>query len=160
MKYADIFTVPDWEPIAVSILQTATIFCLIMIGLQLVGRRVFSQRGPQDLVIIVLVAESCDLGLTHEDAGFWGTIASVLTLFFLGYLTESIPFIRRLLNEKPVILYKDGILQDQAMKKYMVDIEDLEEVAREEGKISYKDFEMMLLEGSGQISAIEKDQKG
>jgi uncharacterized membrane protein YcaP (DUF421 family) len=78
----------------------------------------------------------------------------------LGYLTESIPFIRRLLNEKPVILYKDGILQDQAMKKYMVDIEDLEEVAREEGKISYKDFEMMLLEGSGQISAIEKDQKG
>lgn len=156
MQYADIFTPPDAEQIALSIIQTAAIFFLITIGLQIVGRCVFAQRGPQDLIIVVLVAESCDLGLTPEDAGFWGAVASVLTLLTLGYLTERIPFLRRLLNEKPIVLYKDGQLQKAAMRKHMVDEEDLNEVAREQGSLSYKNFYAMMLEGDGQISAIGK----
>lgn len=158
MNYTDIFHFPSWEVLALSIFQTATIFCLILIGLQVVGRRVFAQRGPQDLIIIVLVAEACDLGLTHEDAGYWGTIASVLTLFVLGYMTERIPFLRHILNEKPIMLYEDGKLNRQAMKRHMVDIEDLEEVAREEGYASYKEFDFMMLEGNGQISAVRSDK--
>lgn len=156
MSYVDIFTVPEMIPIALSVLQTAVIFCLIIAGLQMVGRRVFAQRGPQDLIIIVLVAEACDLGLTHEDAGFWGTVASVITLLLLGYLTERIGPIRRLLNESPIVLFEDGKLYKAAMRKHMVDEEDLNEVAREEGCESYREFKALLLEGDGEISAIRK----
>jgi uncharacterized membrane protein YcaP (DUF421 family) len=159
MQYADLFTLPPWEPVALSILQTVIIFCLVIGGLQIVGRRVFAQRGPQDLVIIVLVAEACDLGLTHEDAGFWGSVSSVITLLMLGYLTEKIPFLRHLLNEKPVILYQNGRLRREEMAKHMVGEDDLNEVARREGFVSYKNFETMILEGDGEISAIRPHQQ-
>jgi uncharacterized membrane protein YcaP (DUF421 family) len=155
MNYIDIFSSPSLEPILLSVLQTAIIYCLIIAGLQIVGRRVFAQRSPQDLIIIVLVAESCDLGLIHEDAGFWGTIASVITLLLLGYLTEKIPLIRHCLDKAPITLYSDGKLHAKAMEKQMVDVADLDEVAREEGKSSHKDFDIMVLEGDGQISAIK-----
>jgi uncharacterized membrane protein YcaP (DUF421 family) len=154
MDYNAIFDFPGWEPILLSVFQTATIYCLIIIGLEIVGRRVFAQRGPQDLIIIVLVAEACDIGLVHEDAGYWGAVASVLTLFILGYLSERIVFVRRLLDEDPVILYRDGELQQGAMKKHMIDVSDLEETARQKGAKSYKEFEFMMLEGDGKISAI------
>jgi uncharacterized membrane protein YcaP (DUF421 family) len=159
MQYADILNFPDWSPLALSVLQTATIFFLIMAGLKLVGRRVFAQRGPQDLIIIVLVAEACNLGLTHEDAGYWGTICSVLTLFVLGYLSEKIPLLRHVMDEKPVVVYKDGHLHQAAMRKHMIDEEDLYEVARLEGATSYREFDMMMLEGDGKISAIRRSGK-
>jgi uncharacterized membrane protein YcaP (DUF421 family) len=159
MQYTNIFTFPPWENIGLSVLQTATIFCLVLVGLHIVGRRVFAQRGPQDLILIVLVAEACDLGLVPEDAGYWGTIFSVITLFVLGYLTEKIPFLRHLLNEKPIPLYSEGKLHYGAMKKHMLDVDDLDEVAREEGSLSYKDFDVMMLEGDGKISAIRSKAK-
>lgn len=158
MQYVDIFSVPDLLPVGFSILQSSFIFWLIILGLQIVGQRVFAQRGPQDLVVIVLVAEACDLGLTHEDAGFWGTVASVVTLLLWGYLVEKIGFIRRLLNRKPIVLYENGKLHKPLMRKHMVDEEDLNEVAREEGRASYTEFKAMLLEGDGQISALRFDK--
>lgn len=94
------------------------------------------------------------MGLAPEEAGYWGTIASVLMLFVLGYVTERVPFLRHLLNEKPIPLYSEGKLHYEAMKKHMIDVEDLDEVAREEGSLSYKDFDVMMLEGDGTISAI------
>jgi uncharacterized membrane protein YcaP (DUF421 family) len=155
MPYSDIFHFPDWESIGLSVLQATTIFFLVIIGLQIVRRRVFAQRGPQDLIIIVHVAQACDLGLADERAaGYWGAVFSVLTLFLLGYLAERIGPVRRLLNGDPVLLYKNGEVDDVAMKKNMVDIHDLEEVAREKGYLTLEEFESMLLEGDGQISAI------
>ena len=115
----------------------------------------FAQRGPQDLVIIVLVAEACNLGLAPEEAGFWGSISSVTTLIILGHFTERISFIRHLLDPPPIVLYREGKLHRELMRKHMVDVEDLNEVAREEGSSSYKDFDSMTLEGDGRISAIK-----
>lgn len=159
MNYADIFTLPSWEPVAFSVLQTAVIFCVIIAGLKIVGRRVFVQKGPQDLVIIVLVAEACDLGLTHEDAGFWGSIASVATLLSLGYLTEKLSFIRHLLNAPPLALYENDRLRKDIMQQNMVDEGDLDEAARQQGASSYKQFSAMMLEGDGRITAIESGKE-
>lgn len=53
MQYSTIFTFPPWEHIGLAVLQTATIFWLVLVGLHVVGRRVFAQRGPQDLILIV-----------------------------------------------------------------------------------------------------------
>lgn len=152
MSYAGIFTVPPLEAIGVSVLQTTLLFCALLIGLRLIGRRVFAEKGPQDLIIIVLVAEACDLGLTDERAGFWGSVASVLTIFLLGYLSERISFLRHLLSQKPLLLYRDDMLEKDTMEKHMIDEDDLDELAREKGFASYKDFEEIVIEGDGQLT--------
>ena len=146
---------PAAELLMLSVAQTATVYCFILIGLKIVGRRVFAQRGPQDLVIIVLVAEASDLGLTPDEAGYWGSICSIVTLLILGYFSERIVVIRHFLNPDPVVLYRDGLLDHVMMRKYMVDVEDLNEVAREQGSTSYQDFAAMVLEGDGHISAVK-----
>ena len=78
MDYVTLFQAVPWEPVGVSVVQTVVIYWLVLLGVKLVGRRVFGEMGPQDMVILFLIAESCDLGLTNEEAGFWGSVASVL----------------------------------------------------------------------------------
>lgn len=152
----DVFTFPGWELIGFSILQTATLFCFILAGLRMIGRRVFAERGPQDLITIVLVAEACNQGLAHQDAGYWGAFFSALTIFFLGWLVDRVPFLRRLLEDKPLLLYSDGQLRRHTMRKHMISENDLHETARERGLASYTDFMTIVLENDGHITGVER----
>jgi len=153
--YLSIFEFPEWSAIGVSVLQTVILFALVFGGLRLIGRKVFSERSPMDLVLILLVAEAGNFGLTNQNAGFWGAFFSILALFFIGYLVDRITFLREFLREKPLLLYRKGYLYRETMKQNMVDEDELYEMAREKGFPSYKNFEAIILESGGKITAIE-----
>jgi uncharacterized membrane protein YcaP (DUF421 family) len=154
MDYVTILDAPPLESILFSVFQTATIYVFVLAGLKLVGRRVFGEKSPQDLVILFLIAEACDLGLSDEQAGYWGTIASVTTILVLGWLSDRIPFIRSIPNSRPVCLFRNNRLERKIMETFMIEESDLEETAREYGLSSYKDFDEIILEGDGRITGI------
>lgn len=154
MQYVGIFQAPPLDAILLSMLQTATLFTLVLLGLKLVGRRVFGEQSPQDLVILVLIAEACDLGLSDERAGYWGTVASVLTILLLGWTCEKVAVLRRLLESHPVVLFENGKLHRKMMQKHYVDCEDLDLAAREHGLSSHKEFARIVLEGDGKITGV------
>lgn len=152
LEYSSIFDIPPWSAIGLSVLQTLSLYCIILLGLKLAGRRVFAERSPQDLVTIVLVAEACNQGLADQDAGYWGAFASVITIIILGVLTEKVPAIRHILNQSPVVIYDGETLDRRAMKKHSLGEDDLNEAARKQGFDSYRKFARILLEGDGRIS--------
>lgn len=154
MEYVSILEVPPLKFVLLSILQTVTLFAAILLGLKLVGRRVFGESGPQDLVILVLIGEACNSGLSHQEAGYWGSVASVISILLLGLLCEKTKFIRLFLEGRPVFLYEGGSLDRNLMKKHMVDEADLEMAAREYGLASYHDFSTMVLEGDGALTGV------
>jgi len=154
MEYIGIFDVPPLAPVLLSVVQAVTLFVLVILGLKVVGRRVFGEQSPQDLILLLLIAEACDLGLSDERAGYWGTVASVLTILFLGWLSEKIPFIRKLIDCEPTPLYYDGKLDLRAMKKNMIDEDDLNVTAREYGLGSYREFSCIMLEGDGKLTGV------
>ena len=156
MNYSDVFSFPGWETIGISILQTSSLFCGILVGLRLIGRRIFAERGPQDLITIVLMSEACGQGLAHQDAGFWGAFASVATIFLLGWMTDRVPFLRKWFQDKPLPLYAEGRLRRDAMRRNMISESDLNETARERGLASYRDFTAIVLENDGHITGIER----
>jgi uncharacterized membrane protein YcaP (DUF421 family) len=156
MDYVSIFDPIPWAEVGHSIVQTVVIYWMLLFGTKAVGRRVFGEMGPQDLIILLLVAEACDLGLSDEGAGFWGTAASVLTILATGGFVERVPFLRRALESKPVILCRGGKPEQDVMRAYLVDESDLRQAAHQYGFDSYDEFESMTLESDGSITAILK----
>ncbi|MBX7145979.1 MAG: DUF421 domain-containing protein [Alphaproteobacteria bacterium] len=156
MNYTTIFDSIPWPYIGNSIIQTISIYILVLLGLKIAGRRVFSERSPQDLIILLLIAEACDLGLSDERAGYWGTIASVITILLLGSLCERISWLRHLIESKPIIIYQNGHLYQKVMQQHMIEEDDLEETARQYGLKSYKEFTKIVLETEGHITGILK----
>ena len=152
MNYVSIFDKPSLEEVGLSILQTAVIFCFVLIGLKIVGRRVFGEQSPQDLVLLLIAAEACDIGLTTEDAGFWGSMASLSTILFLGWLCDRVGLLRKAIDGKAVIIFSNGRLDRKAMKKLMIDESDLGIAARTYGLEDFKQFHMIFVEGDGKIT--------
>ncbi|MEO8047094.1 MAG: hypothetical protein ABI684_07395 [Nitrospirota bacterium] len=105
MEYVGILDVPPLRFVLLSIVQTFTLFVAVLLGLKVVGRRVFGEKGPQDLVILVLIAEAASSGLNHQGAGYWGSAASVMTILLLGWLSEKTKVIRQFIEGRPVFLY-------------------------------------------------------
>lgn len=159
MDYISMFDPIPWAAVGRSVLQTLVIFIIVVGGLRAVGRRVLGERSTQDLVILLLISDASNLGLNDTGSGFWGAIASVLTLLFLGVMADRIPILRHMLGESPVLLYKDGRLFKKRLKKYLVDEADLEHTARAYGVASYKQFSEMTLEGDGTISGVLRRER-
>jgi len=153
MDYISIFDPVPWPDVGLSVLQTATLYVLLLLGLKIVGRRVFAEMGPQDMILLLLVAEACDIGLTPEGAGYWGTIASVLTLLMLVGVTERVKPLRQLTENKPVILFHNG-QRLVNLRKYLIDTDDLDAAVRKYGLSSYMQAETLILEDDGSITAV------
>lgn len=156
MDYTSIFDPVPWDAVGHTVIQTLSIYWLVLLGLKLTGRRVFGEMGPQDLIILLLISESCDLGLANEKAGYWGTVASVLTILFMGSAAERIPFLRKFFEDRPITLFENGTINHVQMRKNMVEEGDLEKVAREYGQSSYQAFSRVILEGDGKLTGILK----
>lgn len=152
MEYTGLFDLPQLERVFLSVVQTFFLFTFILIVLRLIGRRVFSEQSPQDLVTLILIAEAASMGLSDQRTGFWGAFASVCTILLLGYLIDRVPFLRHLIETGPVLLYRDGQIFRKNMKHNMIDRAELDAVARRYGLSSYREFDMIVLESDGEIT--------
>ena len=152
MDYVSILDKPPMDAIGLAVLQTAVIFVFVLAGLKAVGRRVFGEQSPQDLILLLVIAEACDIGLTPEDAGFWGTMASITTILFLGWLCDRLGFIRKAIDGEPVVIYTGGRHDRKVMKKFMIDESDLDLAALED----YRQFRLIIIEGDGKIAGVPK----
>ena len=153
MDYVSIFDEIPWKMVGLTVIQTFSIYVFVLCGLKIVGRRVFAEMGPQDLILLFLVAEACDVGLTPEEAGYWGTLASVITLLGIVGITERIEFLRKVIENKPVVLFHQGRLLVK-LDKYLINEDELDRAVRKYGFASYRDAEMLILEDDGNISAV------
>lgn len=160
MDYTSIFDQPPLEAVGLAVLQTAAIFIFLLAGLKAVGRRVFGEQSPQDLIVLLVIAEACDIGLTPEKAGFWGAMASITTILILGWLCDRLGFIRRVLDGKPVVIFSNGKLDHQAMGKFMLDESDLELAARTYGVADFRKLRLIVIEGDGKITGVTEHGGG
>lgn len=154
MDYVSILDRPPLEAVALSVLQTAVVFSFVLLGLKVVGRRVFAEQSPQDLILLLIIAETCNLGLTPQDAGFWGSVASITTILFLGWLCDRLAFLRKAIDGMPVVVFSNGRLDKKVMKKFMIDESDLALAARSYGLETFRQFRIIMLEGDGKITGV------
>lgn len=156
MEEATLFDMPPWRVVGISALQTVLLYWLVLLGLKAVGRRVFGEKGPQDLMILVLIGEATNLGLAPQRAGFWGTVASVLTVLATGAVIERIPRLRDWLEGRPTVLLREGVLDEAALRDNLVSRDDLAKTARQYGLRDVRDFETVVLEGDGSLTGIPR----
>ncbi len=153
MDYVSIIELPPLAPVLLSAAQTCMLFFFVLVTIRLIGRRVFGEQNPQDLIMLILLAEACGAGLADTQAGFWGSAASVSTLLLLGWMLDRVPFLRKLIESGPIILYKNGRLYRKQLERSMIDLPELDTVARRYGLASYQEFSQIVLEGDGEITA-------
>lgn len=138
------------------ILRAVVAFFFLMIVAKALGQRSISQLRLIDFVIALVIGNIIAHPLSDERLGMKGSIITtiVLVTLYLGgvFLMLRYPRLRRLLNNKPIILVKDGEILHEGLKKARISIDILMEELREGQVKDIKNVALAIWEADGKIS--------
>lgn len=145
-----------WKAMGLSALQTVIIYWGIIYGIKRIGIHAVGQTGPQYTIFLLLLTTAMSAGLSIQSAGFWGSVASGLTLIIGMLILQRIPPVRQWIHGKPVHLMHNGEVDKEAVKKTLVENSDLQKLARQYGLSNLDNIERITLENDGRLTAVLK----
>jgi uncharacterized membrane protein YcaP (DUF421 family) len=142
------------------VLRAIVLFTGVYILLRAVGRRELAQMEPIDFVLLIVLGDAIQQGLTQDDYSVTGAFIVIFTIagiqVVLGYTAYRFKRFRTVLEGEPVVLIEDGRMIDRNMKRARIAPEELAEEARMSQVPSLGDVAWAVLETSGKISIIPK----
>jgi uncharacterized membrane protein YcaP (DUF421 family) len=135
-------------------------FLFIFLLTRLIGRRELSTLQPFDLLLLVVVGDLLQQGVTQNDLSFTGLVLVVgmfgLLTLAMSYAGWRFPRVRPLLEPEPLILVEDGKVVERNLRKERITAEEVAGEARLQQISSLEDVQWALLESGGRISFIPK----
>ena len=105
--------------------------------LRIVGRRELSTLGPSDLVLLVVMGDLVQNGVTQSDQSITGVFLAISTFGLLTLGMSVVTFKSRraqtLIQGMPLILVQDGKPLDRNLRSERLRIDDVAEEARAQG---------------------------
>lgn len=144
------------------VLRTVITYFVVFIVMRIMGKREIGKLSIFDLVISVMIAEIAVIVISEPTKHMLHAIAPMLTLLAIQVITSIIILkfrgLRLLFDGKPTIVIAKGKLNREAMRKSRYNLDDLMVQLREQSIASVADVEFAILEPSGKLSVIQKEQ--
>ena len=139
--------------------HTAAIYGLLLLIFRIAGRRTLAETSSFDLVLLLIIGETTQQAMIGDDDTVMGALVAILSLVSLdmgiSYLKKAFPAFDTLLEGRPILLIREGKLQQAAMKANSLDEEDIREAARlSQGLEDMEDVRQATLERDGEISIV------
>ena len=144
------------------VLRTVFAFVLILVITRAVGRRELSSMEPFDLILLVVIGDLVQQGVTQSDYSLTGATTVLVTMAVLVVATAWLSFrfarLRPLLEGEPTLLISDGELLTRNLRRERMTVEEIRAEARQQSIASFRDIRYAVLETNGKISFITKDR--
>jgi uncharacterized membrane protein YcaP (DUF421 family) len=142
------------------VLRAVVLFGGVVILLRIVGRRELATMEPIDFILLIVLGDAIQQGLTQDDYSVSGAFITIFTIavlqVVLGYLTFRSKRLRHVLDGEPVVLVENGTVIERNLKRARIAEVELAEEARLSQVASLSDVEWALLETSGKVSIIPR----
>lgn len=159
-------TIADWFGTGTELtvlqmsLRAGAIFVTTLFLIRVSGRRSFGQKSPFDLCVAVLLGAVLSRAVVGASP-FWPVIAAAALIVVLhrcfALASCRWEWFDALINGRPRILVKDGVVDPQSMRRALVTMRDLEEaIRRKTGTESVDIVAQAVLERNGKITIVPR----
>jgi uncharacterized membrane protein YcaP (DUF421 family) len=142
------------------VLRAIIVYLLVFAFTRALGRRDLSTLQPFDLILLVVIGDLIQSGVTQNDLSITGVLLVVCTIGILqvgiSYLGFRFRRMRPVLQGEPIVLVENGQLIDRNMRRERLTLDDLAEKARLSEIASIADIKWAVLETNGEISFIKQ----
>ncbi len=141
-------------------LRATVLFLFVFTLTRIVGRRELSSLEPFDLILLIVIGDAIQQGLTQDDYSVTGAVIVVGTFAVLQVVVSFLSYryrrLRPILDGEPIVVVEDGRVIERNMKRERITIEELMVEARRQQVTTLDDIAWAVLETSGTISVIPK----
>jgi uncharacterized membrane protein YcaP (DUF421 family) len=144
------------------VIRAIVIFIVVLVVTRAVGRRELSSMEPFDLILLVVIGDLVQQGVTQSDNSVTGAVTVICTMAVLTVLTAYLSFrfkrLRPVLEGDPVLLMIDGRVLERNLRRQRMTMEELAAEARLQSIASLSDVRYAVLESNGRVSFLQQDQ--
>lgn len=141
--------------------RASVMFVVLYILLRIMGKREIGQLTPFELVVMIVLGDLIQQGVTHNDFSLTGAILAISTFAFLAimmsWITYLFPRAEKLLDGEPRVIVRDGELLKDNLRRDRITQSEVESEMRLAGISRMSDVGWAILEPQGKISFIKVD---
>lgn len=142
------------------VIRAAVIFVVIWIITRVAGRRELSTMQPIDVILLVVIGDMVQQGVTQGDTSITGAMLVIFTFTLLtvafSYASFRIPKLRPVMEGEPLLLVEDGKVLERNLRRERITEDELAAEARQQQIADLADVRFAVLETSGRISFIPR----
>jgi uncharacterized membrane protein YcaP (DUF421 family) len=142
------------------VIRATVVFFFIFMITRISGRRELSSLEPFDVILLVVLGDLVQQGITQSDESVTGTLIVISTITLLSVAVGWVSFrsgrVRLVTEGEPIVLVHDGRLIERNLRRERLTRADLEEEARQQQVESLSEIRWAILETDGSISVIPK----
>ena len=149
---------------ATAFFRTVILYMVLITGLRLTGKRQIGELEPNELVLTMLLSDLAavpmqDFGIPLVNGLLPITVILCLSVLMSQLSLRNVRF-RSLVCGEPTVIIRHGEIQQQAMGRNRLTIDELMEELRCQGVTDLTTVKYAVLETSGQLSVLlyPKDQ--
>ena len=143
------------------VIRATIVYVVILLFTRVLGRRELSSLQPFDLILLVVIGDLVQQGVTQSDYSLTGATTVLVTMAVLVVATAWLSFrfarLRPLLEGEPTLLISDGELLTRNLRRERMTVDEIRAEARLQSIARFRDIRYAVLETNGKISFITKD---
>jgi uncharacterized membrane protein YcaP (DUF421 family) len=143
------------------VLRATAMFVLLYVLIRLLGKRELGQMTPFELVLLVVMGDLIQQGVTHNDFSLTGGMLAIGTFAFwaltLSRATYLFPKLKNALEGEPRVIVKYGKIIYANLRRDRLTRDEILSEMRLAGIGRLANVEWAILEPQGKISFISKE---
>lgn len=142
------------------VVRATVVFVLLLVMTRALRRRTLAEMAPFEMLLLITIGDIVQQGVTQEDYSLTGSVLAAGTMGLwvsvISFVTWRWRRVGRILDGTPLVLIRDGVIDEAALRVELIPTDELAEAARQNGIIDMSQVHLAVLEPSGRISFIEK----
>jgi uncharacterized membrane protein YcaP (DUF421 family) len=146
------------------VIRATIIFFFVWALTRILGKRTLAQLSPFELVLLIMLGDLVQSGVTQDDTSLTGSALAGGTLAFwvlaFSFLSWRYRRAESVIEGLPAVLIHDGEVIEDALRAERMPWSDLMEAARQQGVADLGEVKLAVLETNGLISFIKDRDSG
>lgn len=145
------------------VIRTLILYFAVTFSIRIMGKRQIGDMQPNELVVTLLISEIAAIPLQDMSQpilfGLLPIFLLVIIELVISVLILKSSFLRRLISGRSVIIIKNGVIDQNAMKNLRLTILDLIELLRGQNVFDISTVAFAVMEVNGDLSVLLKSSE-
>ena len=143
-------------------LRAVLLYVFILFILRMTGKRQIADLQPFDLIITMAIADLASTAIADTDIPLLYSVVPILALYLaqqaVAFLCLRSRRFRTFVCGSPLLLVREGVLQEGIMRQANYTVSDLSDHLRAQQVFDLKSVQYAILETNGSLSVLEKQK--
>ncbi len=143
------------------VLRATAMFFILFLLIRLLGKRELGQMTPFEFVVLVVLGDLIQQGVTHNDFSLTGATLAICTFAFwalvLSWTAYLFPRAKDVLEGAPRVIVRDGEIVTENLRRDRLTRDEILSEMRLAGIGRMADVAWAILEPQGKMSFIKKE---